>query len=256
MISSLFGLESFNVFVKNFSRELDGRYIDLVGEKGTQLKEKRETLKVHEQTIAYNQKELLTQEESEAKLANQYDKNISFSQMTFALGSDEKPGEIQALEAELQQNQPPLTGLTIQVLEESKARVESNHKKLTDKLAELTKANEGLSYKQLYSAVLNPKEVSEDKCPACKTPLAQATYNLYELAETELYKLGYLAQLEQERNQLQTEYAKTLKSVYKMVGVCIEHSDIDNEIIKSLRHQLVEDEEPLDWTWGGSTRAG
>ncbi|MCV6071929.1 hypothetical protein OFP26_40765, partial [Escherichia coli] len=44
LISTLFGLDSFNEFVKNFSPEIDGKYIDLVGEKSVQLNLKRQTL--------------------------------------------------------------------------------------------------------------------------------------------------------------------------------------------------------------------
>ena len=242
LISSLFGLESFNEFVKNFSREIDERHIDLVGKKNSQLKEMQQAIEVHKTTIENNKQSLVTQTEDEAKLAQQFKPDINFSQLVMALGTDENPGEIQALEVELQNKQPPITSFTTKALEEKKAAVESIHSKLTDKLTELTNAAQGLSYKQLYGAVLDLQEVSEDKCPACKTPLAQLTQNPYELATTELAKLNHLAQLEQERDQLQIDFSKVVKSVHEMVKTCVDEIDIEDN---PLRLYLVEDEKVL-----------
>ncbi len=246
LISSLFGLEGFNEFVKNFSREIDERHIDLVGKKGSQLKEKQLALEVHKTTIENNKKSLVTQTEDEAKLAQQFKHEITFPQFVQALGTDENPGEIQELEVELQKKQSPITNLTAKVLGERKIAVESIHRKLTSKLSELSKASEGLSFKQLYGAVLDLEKVSEDKCPACKTPLAQVTQNPYGLATTELAKLSHLAQLEQERDQLQIDFCKAVKSVHEMVKTCVDQIDIENN---PLRLYLVEDEKSLDWDW-------
>ena len=41
LISTLFGLDSFNDFVRGFSDEIDDKYIDLIGEKATQLAKKQ-----------------------------------------------------------------------------------------------------------------------------------------------------------------------------------------------------------------------
>lgn len=255
LISSLFGLENFNEFVKNFSRKMDERHIDLVGEKGLLLKTKQQSIEIHKQTIENNKQALVTQSEKETKLASQFKPDTTFVQLVDTLGTDKKPGEIQALETQLQQNRPPLTGLTVIALEENKAKVELTHKKLTDKLVELAVSSEGLSYKQLYGAVLDLKKNSEDKCPACKTPLTQVTQNPYELAKTELTKLGHLAQLEQERDQLQIDFLNAIKSVHTMLKFCIEQIGIEKEV-NSLRICLVEDETKLGWKWWQTLEPG
>jgi DNA sulfur modification protein DndD len=255
LISSLFGLDSFYDFVKNFSREIDDRHIDLIGKNGLQLKEKQQELEVHKLTIEGNKQSLLTQTDIETELALQFRSGITFDQLVVALGTDESPGEIQILEVELRHKQPPLTGLTVKSLEASKVKVESTHQKLTNKLAELTEASEGLSFKQLYCALLDLQEVSEDKCPACKTPLAQVAQNPYELAKAELAKLGHLAQLEQDRDLLKIGLTKAIKSVYIMVQTCVEQIGIDIEV-NSLKLRLLEDEEKLDWVWWKALEPG
>jgi DNA sulfur modification protein DndD len=255
LISSLFGLDSFYDFVKNFSREIDERHIDLLGKKGLQLKAKQQELEVYGLTIKNNNQSLVTKTDMEVELAHQFKADTTFDQLVVLLGSEETPGEIQRLEVELLHKQPSLAGLTTKSLEASKIEVETTHEKLTAKLGELAKASEGLSFKQLYGALLDLQEVSEDKCPACKTPLVQVTKDPYIIAKDELAKLGHLAQLEQERNQLKTEFTKAIKSVYRMVKKCVEHIVIEIEV-NSLSLCLLEDEENLDWDWWQALELG
>ncbi len=246
LISSLFGLESFNSFVKNFSRELDERHIDLVGKKGLQLKEKRQQLAVHHQIIVDNQEHLKVATVNELDLAKKLAPEISFQQMLVTLGSEEKPGEIQVLDAELQKKQPDITDLSVKKLEESKAKVEATHQSLIEVSDELVKASEGLSFKQLYGAVLDLQGTSEDQCPACNTPLDQVTQNPFVLAKTELEKLGHLAKLETEQTQAKTEFSKAIQSVHTIVSTCVKYNkEGENPLIP----HTVDDSTTLGWTW-------
>lgn len=255
LISSLFGLDSFYDFVKNFSSEIDERHIDLLGKRGLQLKGKQQELEVHNLTIKNNKQSLVTQTRLEVEIAHKFKADTTFDQLVVALGTEETPGEIQTLEAVLLHKQPSLAGLTEKYLEASKIEVESAHQKLTAKLGELAKASEGLSFKQLYGALLDLQEVSEDKCPACKTLLDQVAKNPYELAKDELTKLGHLALLEQERDQLEAEFTKAIKSVYRVVKTCVEQSGIEIEV-NSLSLCLLEDAEKLDWSWWQALEPG
>ena len=255
LISSLFGLEGFNGFVKNFSPEIDDRYIDLVGIKSSQLIEAQKKLGIHNLTIENNRKSLVTQTEKETKLANELKPETTYAELVVVLGTDEKPGRIQALESELQIEQPLITNLSGELLKESKEKVESTHQELSEKLVELAKVSEGLSFKQLYGALLELQEVNDDNCPACKTPLNQVMKDPYELANVELEKLGHLTQLEHERDHLKTEFIKAVKSIYMMVKTCVEQIDIDINV-NSLNLCLVEDEESLGWVWWKSLEPG
>mgnify|MGYP001186303891 CR=1 FL=1 len=246
LISSLFGLEGFNSFVKNFSRELDERHIDLAGKKGIQLKEKKQKLAVHHQMIKDNQNNLEVATVNEQELAKKLAPEISFQRMLVTLGSEEKPGEIQILDKELQKKQPEITGLTVKGLEESKAKVEATHQSLSEKSAELAKASEGLSFKQLYNAVLDLQSTGEGLCPACKTPLEQVTQNPFVLATTELEKLGHLVELEAKEVLAKADYSKEIQSVNTIITSCVK---FNGEADNLLRAHIVDDSTSFDWSW-------
>lgn len=255
LISSLFGLDNFYDFVRNFSREIDERHIDLIGQKSLQLKDKKQELSAHNLTIKDNKQSLIEQEVLEVELAHKFKADTTFAQLVVMLGTEEAPGEIQDLEVELQHKQPLVTGLTERSLEASKIEVESAHQKLTAKLAELANASEGLSFKQLYSALLDLQEVSEEKCPACKTPLIQVEKNPYELAKEELAKLGHLAQLEKDREDLETEFTKAIMSVHRILKTCVEQIEIEGDV-NPLSICVQEDEAKLDWGWWQALEPG
>lgn len=248
LISSLFGLDNFHDFVRNFSREIDERHIDLVGQKSLQLKNKQQELNTHNQTIKDNKQSIIDLEVLEAELANKFKAGTTFAQLVVLLGTEETPGEIQDLEVELQNKQPSVTGLTERSLEANKMEVESAYKKLAAKLAELSDASEGLSFKQLYSALLDLQEVSGEKCPACKTPLIKVERNPYELAKEELEKLGHLAQLEKDREDLETQFKKAIMSVHRIIKACVEQIEIEGNV-NPLSICLLEDEAKLEWSW-------
>lgn len=246
LISSLFGLERFNSFVKNFSRDLDDRHLDLTGTKGLQLKEKRLQLNVHHQTIKDNREHLKSVTVNEQELARKLSPDISFEQMLAILGSEEEPAKIQSLEAELQTKQPDITGLSVKTLDENKAKVEAAGQSLSKTTAELINASEGLSFKQLYAAVLDLQGTSEKQCPACKTPLAQVTNNPFELATIELEKLSYLAKLETEHTQAKNELSTAFQAIHSIVTTCVNFSGNGEH---PLYAHIVEDSTTLDWLW-------
>lgn len=99
LISTLFGLDSFTEFVRNFTAEIDARYIDLVGTKNQQLAQKQQGLAGSHQLIKDNTEALNKLTQEEAELANQYKPGISFTELIETLGTPERPGEMAVLEA-------------------------------------------------------------------------------------------------------------------------------------------------------------
>ena len=219
LISTLFGLDSFNEFVRNFSSEIDGRYIDLVGRKAQQLQEKGTGLASAHQTIKDNTEALQDLSAQEAGLANQYQEGMTFPQLLMALGNSENPGEIATLEAELQQPAAGKSNVNLVDLHAQRQYVESNQPVLVEKQQTLAQSAESLSFKQLYEAVVSLGAVNQDQCPACKTPIAQTTNNPFQLAPQELGKLQYLAQLQAERDQLVTSISTSIHKVYQITQV-------------------------------------
>jgi len=117
LISTLFGLESFTEFVRNFTDEIDDRYIDLVGKKAILLSQKRQALAGAEQQININTAELQSIATGEQQLSNQYREGAVLSQVVFEInGNEETPGLIQQIEAELQQPISAKSNLTSAVL--------------------------------------------------------------------------------------------------------------------------------------------
>lgn len=248
LISTLFGLNSFNEFVRNFTSEINERYIDLYGVKAIDFHKKRLALAGSQQTIKDNTEALIALVQQEAALANQYRENMTFSELATTLGNAEAPGEIAALEVELQQPIAVKTGVTIAGLQAQQQSIEANQRILDEKEQALAAASESLSFKQLYEAVTALGAMNQDACPACKTPLAQVTRNPFDLAPQELAKLAHLAQLQQERDQIQTEISNTLKLIYQMLKTANERFGT-NESPNPLRTFLVQLEPDINLVW-------
>ena len=251
LISTLFGLDVFNDFVKGFTASLDSKYIDLVGIKKTELNSKKITIEGDKQTIDTNTAALESLAEEEQALADSYQKDIKFTDFVIALGTSEQPGEIQRLEGEQEKPAPVISGLKSTDLKESREKLEGVVTNLLTKEDELAKCSEGLSYKKLYQAVIELTSVSKESCPACETPLSNAKENPFQRAEKGLTELEHLNNLEQERDTLRTEQQVALKEIYeKLKKVCETlQSQTDQTATTYLQNFLVSSETLLNTSW-------
>lgn len=222
LISTLFGLDSFNEFVRNFTTEIDGKYIDLVGVKAVLLAQKRQALAGAQQQIATNNEELQKLVTEEQTLANQYREGAEFAQMVLELnGNEQEDGAIKKLETELQQPIASKSNLTSTALETLGNSIATNISQLTPKQQELGNASQQVSFKQLYEAVTEVQPSSPEHCPACKTPLNQATTNPYAHAGEELEKLQHLAVLQQSIQELGQDINEWLRELSQIVNICV-----------------------------------
>ncbi len=221
LISTLFGLDSFNEFVRNFSPEIDGRHIDLIGAKATTLAQKRQSLAGSEQQRKTNTEELGRLDVEEIALANQYREGVSFAQMLIELrGDDENAGLIKTIEAELQQPLGTKSGLSIAKLQAFQQSIRNDLANISAKQQTLAEAGQQVSFKQLYEAVSQVQPSSPEHCPACKTSLQQVAVNPYTHASDELKKLQHLAQLQQELQHLNNSFNQSLNSLAQVVATC------------------------------------
>ncbi len=222
LISTLFGLDSFNEFVRNFTSEFDPKYIDLTGVKAAQLAQKRQALSGSQQQIATNNAELQRLNVEEQALATQYRDAATFSQLVFELNSDdENVGAIQRLEADLQQPQASKTNLTIGALQTLGSSISSGLRELELKQKDLENASQEVSFKNLYDAVVQLQSNSPEHCPACKTPLTQVSVNPYGNANEELQKLQHLAELQKTAQRLQQNVSRWLLDLSQILNVCL-----------------------------------
>ncbi|MBN1552639.1 AAA family ATPase, partial [bacterium] len=115
LISSLFGLDDFTEFVRNFTDNMIDRYIDLKGMKSTQLNEKMAALtgsKTQLNSIIPEELKLIS--EAKKSLASKYDPNYSYEKMLAELnGTDEEKGLINQLEEDLQKPIGTKSNLTV-----------------------------------------------------------------------------------------------------------------------------------------------
>lgn len=231
LISTLFGLESFTEFVRNFTAEIDGKYIDLEGKKATSLLKKQESLAGAHQQIQNSNDELQKITGEELALAKQYKENIGFNQMVLELnGCNESPGLILQLEKELQRPIATKSGLTSAALEELKSNITTTLEKLNEKRGELAALSLQVSFKQLYEAVSQVQHSSQDKCPACETPLTNTVVNPYTRASQELEKLHQLANTQTETAQLEKAVKSNLFQLSQVMNECLNYYSENNAL--------------------------
>jgi len=222
LISALFGLDYFTEFVRNFTTEIDGRYIDLVGAKATSLAQKRQGLAGAHQQIATSTTELQTVTTAEQALANQYREGITFNQMVVELIGDEQVlGAIQKFEFELQQPITSKSDVTNAALDVLRSSIVDNVADLKTKQEQLADAGQQVSYKKLYEAVSQVQKSNPDQCPACKTPLNQVVVNPYIYANEELLKLQHLTEIQQGIQQIEQNVQEVLFNLSQILSACL-----------------------------------
>ncbi len=231
LISTLFGLDSFTEFVRNFTAKIDDKYIDLIGVKETSLLQKHQGLAGAQQQIATNTTELQEVNTEELKLANQYREGITFSQVVFELnGNKQVPGTIQQLESELQQPIASKSNLTSATLEALGNSITTGVTGLTAKQQELATASQQISYKQLYEAISQVQQSSPEQCPACKTQLSQVVVNPYTHANEELLKLQHLVVLQQAAQKLEKNVQQALFDLSQILSTCLRYYPQNNPL--------------------------
>lgn len=241
LISTLFGLDCFNDFVRGFSLEI-GNYIDLQGIKARKLEEKRKVLANNEQTIVSNNQELEQITENERVFADNYQKGMTYKDFVAELGTEEKPGLIKHLKTELQKATPQLIGLKKTNLISVRKALEKTIIGLQTKENELAGYKDELSYKSLYQAVIALTETSNENCPACKTPLEQATENPFVIAEDGLSKLKHISILETELDVLKKSLDMGFRDVYKfLLNAC--QLKTTEGLSEPLKHFLIADDD-------------
>lgn len=231
LISTLFGLDSFNEFVRNFSTEIDGKYIDVIGAKATTLKQKRLSLAGSEQQLKINAEELKKLDSEEVSLASEYRQGINFSQMVMELlGDVENSGRIKTIENELLQPQDIKSQLSCANLKSLEDGIRNSLENIRVKQQALTGASQQVSFKKLYEAVSQLQDISPAHCPACKTSLQQVVVNPYTHADDELKKLQHLVLLQQDLEQLTRTINQSLNSLAQVVSTCTVRRSLNNTL--------------------------
>ena len=132
LISTLFGLESFNEFVRNFSPEIDEKYIDLFGVKASQLRLKQQSLAGSQLLLKENKTSLQLLIAEEIKFSKNYNPSFTFRQVIADINGDaDNLGKIKKIETELLQPVAATSGLSIEKLNKLLENITTSQAELT-----------------------------------------------------------------------------------------------------------------------------
>lgn len=219
LISTLFGLDSFSDFVRNFSPEIDGRYIDLLGVKANQLRLKQQSLIGTQTLLQENKNALASLVTEEIEFSKSYNTSFTLRQVIADInGDDHNLGRIKTLETELQQPIAAKSGLSIGKLNEHLQTITTSQAELNVKQQELINSSQQVSFQQLYEAVVQLQPTNPDQCPACKTPINQVVINPYVNASNELGKLQHLSALQQRIQLLNNNISQAVIAVSQIIN--------------------------------------
>lgn len=231
LIATLFGLEAFTEFVRNFTSEIGVQYIDVQGQLALLLAQKERGLQGAHQQIQASATELRRIAAEELTLANGYRPGISFEQLIVELnGNGQTQGRIAQLDAELQQPPPPKSYLITAMFEAMGNEASALVSELRQSQHQLAGASQQVSFKQLYEAVVQVEQSSPDACPACQTPLQQVQVNPYANAGQELTRLRQLGELQQKVGQLEQNALQAIFKVGQSLNTCLQFFSQNNPL--------------------------
>ncbi len=222
LISTLFGLDTFSEFVRNFTAEIDARYIDLSGIKNMLLIQKQQALASAQQQVRNATAELESIASEEAGLANQYRSGYNYNQMLNEIqGGTNATGRIKTLENELIKPTPTKSNISFTGVLKLGENIGEITQELFGLQQFLASAGQKVSFQKLYKAVSQLQTVSPNNCPACKTPLLHTLENPYTNAEKELTHLKDLSDAQKNIQLLEQSLHLNLLSLAQIVNNCL-----------------------------------
>lgn len=225
LLSILFGLTEFNEFVNEFTENIEN-YIDIEGKKNLELESKNASIKVHQDNIINEKKELKSIRASKSNIVNNTNIKNSFKNLDLYIhGNLEQKGRIKKIENEL--SKPQLIKYEIPTMNTLKC----NLKEINSCLAifkkyqsEYKEKKDEVKFKNLYDLVLILQPLSKDKCPVCETPVKDVVKHPYEKAQTKLNELQYITTLENNLEEITNDLSEKLEVFRKNLDKRIEVS--------------------------------
>ncbi|MGY1424822.1 AAA family ATPase [Lysobacter sp. A289] len=254
LIATLFGLDGFNTFVGNFTASVDNQ-LRLGTPKQETLTLVRTTLEVARQKLDGSAEAQAAFDAAQTQLANGFEEGLTYELLLRRLGMDGQEGRLQEVNAALQEQIPPQSGLAV-------ASFAALRKSLRKKLAEVARMQADLdvragevSFLALYRAVEALAAETPDKCPACDTPLANVVRDPFVRAHDGLELLADLAALEASKARLVQECSQLSSQLHGKVTAAHTYAPLGGGGLAPLV-QWVEQDQPVEaWTEGLLTKA-
>lgn len=210
LIATLFGLDAFSEFVKNFTANLDSN-LSLLAIKASLLAARREATAHSETEVAEEENALAERAREEAELAA--DAGMGYPVLLAALGLIGGPGRLQQLIDATDQQARVQVGLAPSHFYFNRQGLNQVDVELTSIEEELRARASEVNFKELFEAVSALKEHSPDQCPACTTPLDAVAANPFERAEAGRAALAELADLEERADNARVRKEEMLREL-------------------------------------------
>lgn len=200
LIASLFGMEQFHDFVANFNESMDGQ-LSLIAARQQELTTQQAGLQRDQATVDSEAQAVLAITLDEAAYAEAFTAGLQYVQLLAHIGSDQMPGRLHYLNAQLDGPTPALYGVSSAQLIAAYHAADNAQKRFAEVSAHLTSKSGETSFQSLYNAVLALQTKVPDNCPACGTPIAgdyRVAHDPYAQARDGLAQLKDLADLQAE----------------------------------------------------------
>lgn len=216
LIATLFGMDQFNEFVRNFNDSIDGQLV-LTSEKQNTLRLRRNALMADRATVDGAAASLQVLDEEESSLALEYAADLTYQALKTLIGSADAPARLEELDEILGSVPPNVLGITRQGLLEAFAAAYQCSEELDAVIKELhTKSNQ-VSFKTLYNSVLALQQTFGDRCPACDTPLTEVVVDPFWKATDGLQKLGELGALQDKHQTIEVKLGQASRALRQML---------------------------------------
>lgn len=215
LIATLFGMEQFSDFVSQFNESIDSQLV-LESSKERLLSARREAMINDQATVSGDANALDALCKEEADLAKGYSVDITYAEVKQLIGSEDVPGRLQELEQALNAIPPTHIGLTREDFLQAFGAAKGLHEQTGKIETELAARSAQVSFRALYTAILDLQDTEGDHCPACNTPLTGATHalsNPYDNAQDGLAQLKDLAELQEMLDISQAEFGTASRAL-------------------------------------------
>ncbi len=224
LIATLFGMERFNDFVRNFNESLD-QQLNLFGIKGAQLAQRRAALEQDQLLIGTQKARTNELVEEERVLANSYAEGMTYLELNKLISNNEEPCRLDILNGVLNVIPSQILNVTAQGLHANYVELDAAHAAEIDLRARLQERSAQVSFKDLYSAVIALQPTEGERCPACETPLLGQPHTLrnpYEKAATGLQELGELTILQTNHGQAIDRANQAAANLKRLFGILLQ----------------------------------
>jgi DNA sulfur modification protein DndD len=201
LIATLFGLEEFNSFVKEFTENIEN-YIPLENQK------EKEYLTKSGQIENYKKNKLSYEGISETigskkvLIATESKITTDFKKLEeYINGNSETKGRLKEIQEELSKNQPEkVEFISIEVLFESIENIQLQLEEFKEIQSEYLRKINLVNLTILYNSLINIESLETTVCPACETPLKDTNKNPFTNAKEKLEELKSISQIQESRN--------------------------------------------------------